>query len=745
MSRRLHGFTIAEMLIALLIISLVLSAAIPTLTKKNAASDAIWQWSLSKTSAYFGEAASQTAIIGDTYLTAMSPALLNAYMANIPDLTDIATNNYSNHITNSGDKLALIKQASRLSDGTYSDLVNSHISFYTTNNSLSSSDSNIMYTGRLVLEKHNIGLGLGTLSNMVATTNTYQGKNTAIGHYAMMKNVQGSFNTALGEMALAKNMFGSNNTVVGFNAGLNLDRDSDQIYPDESITTSSTGAPLKNANGNTVIGSSALKYSLTGRYNTALGYNALGEKNIDGDGNTAVGSNACASSAGNYNVCIGLNSGNDIFSKNAALSDIISDYKILSETDGHLLFIGASPHGSSDIAPLIMGRMQSYLDSTNTVIPKRLSINAREFDVNTFNGDTNIFKVFAYSGSGSVDTTTNDRRGATYLTTLKNATKTTSLQTVGGGFDEVRLNVVKAEKSGSSATIKEGELWVNDGALKINAMTKNAAGAASGGSVLITSNEFTDGTKKKFTDFRINNGQIALFPGGDTRISNLNDSLSPSGAYIHIYNQDNKLDIHSATMDINGEKRAFIFGGARGSDDGSIFRVGTSSNLLNSQFYGGVMIKGLETVGTFNQNDVVLVLKSIYSEVFSISSDERLKNIQGDSKAGLKEINALEVKNFTYKADEKKTPHVGVIAQQVKKIFPNSVIKDDNGYYRVKREEIFYAVVNSIKELFAMIQDLTAKVTGLDERLKKLEQENTELKKQNEMFEKRLSQLEAKI
>ena len=90
MNKRLHGFTIAEMLISLLIISLVLSAAIPTITKKSASSDSIWQWSASSTSAYFGEAANQTAIIGDMYLTSMTPAILGSYLANIADFNDIS-------------------------------------------------------------------------------------------------------------------------------------------------------------------------------------------------------------------------------------------------------------------------------------------------------------------------------------------------------------------------------------------------------------------------------------------------------------------------------------------------------------------------------------------------------------------------------------------------------------------------------------------------------------------------------
>ena len=124
------------------------------------------------------------------------------------------------------------------------------------------------------------------------------------------------------------------------------------------------------------------------------------------------------------------------------------------------------------------------------------------------------------------------------------------------------------------------------------------------------------------------------------------------------------------------------------------------------------------------------------------SSDIRLKDVSGDNTAGLKEINALNVKNYTYKNDKEKTPHVGVIAQDLQKIFPNSVFAAQDGYLKIKTEEIFYAMVNSIKELCAQIQDLTAKVTGLDKRITELEKQNQLLKKQNEEFEKRLTKLE---
>ena len=158
--------------------------------------------------------------------------------------------------------------------------------------------------------------------------------------------------------------------------------------------------------------------------------------------------------------------------------------------------------------------------------------------------------------------------------------------------------------------------------------------------------------------------------------------------------------------------------------------VGTNAN--------GAVINGFNMIGK--------TIKELKTEINTLKngtpSDIRLKNVTGDSTAGLKEINALEVKNFTYKEDKEKTPHVGVIAQQLQKIFPNSVSKDDKGYLRIKTEEIFYAMVNSIKELCKQIQDLTAKVTGLDKRITELEKQNKLLAEQNKAFEKRLQKLE---
>ena len=39
------------------------------------------------------------------------------------------------------------------------------------------------------------------------------------------------------------------------------------------------------------------------------------------------------------------------------------------------------------------------------------------------------------------------------------------------------------------------------------------------------------------------------------------------------------------------------------------------------------------------------------------------------------------------------------MAQDLQKIFPDAVAKGDDGYLRIRLEDMFYAVINAVKEL----------------------------------------------
>jgi hypothetical protein len=113
-------------------------------------------------------------------------------------------------------------------------------------------------------------------------------------------------------------------------------------------------------------------------------------------------------------------------------------------------------------------------------------------------------------------------------------------------------------------------------------------------------------------------------------------------------------------------------------------------------------------------------------------SDIRLKNVKGENKSGLEKIKQLKVFNYTLKDDKKKTPRVGVMAQDLQKIFPDAVTKDEKGYLHIRMEDMFYALVNAVKELDAKVNEILrsaqndmaakdAKIKELEARIQKLE------------------------
>ena len=105
----------------------------------------------------------------------------------------------------------------------------------------------------------------------------------------------------------------------------------------------------------------------------------------------------------------------------------------------------------------------------------------------------------------------------------------------------------------------------------------------------------------------------------------------------------------------------------------------------------------------------------------NVISDRRLKYVGKESTTGLDKVRQLKVFNFTYKKDTTKTPHVGVIAQDLQKVFPNAVKKGKDGFLTIRMEDMFYAVINAIKELDAKYQAQEKRINELEKRIEKLE------------------------
>ena len=106
---------------------------------------------------------------------------------------------------------------------------------------------------------------------------------------------------------------------------------------------------------------------------------------------------------------------------------------------------------------------------------------------------------------------------------------------------------------------------------------------------------------------------------------------------------------------------------------------------------------------------------------FYESSDERLKDIQAPLTTDLEKLSHLRKVYFNFKEDPSKT-HIGVIAQDIKELYPEIVTETDEGTLNVDYSKLSVIALDAIDTLH---------------------KENIEIKKENEEIKKRLEKLES--
>ena len=140
------------------------------------------------------------------------------------------------------------------------------------------------------------------------------------------------------------------------------------------------------------------------------------------------------------------------------------------------------------------------------------------------------------------------------------------------------------------------------------------------------------------------------------------------------------------------------------------------------------------------------------TSTWTITSDARLKNVDGDYKKGLADIVKLNAIAYHYKnvGDRKfdettlNTQAVGFAAQDVQKVFPEAVGTDADGYLNLNIHPILIASISAIKELKgqADVKDatITKQQTQIDKQQSQLEAQQAQI---NQLLQK-FSQLESK-
>lgn len=728
------AFTLAEMMVVMLILSITLAGMAPIVTtritkQQSAVSGAstIWQWvdGVIGTNAFFGEGEHQRAVIGNNTIENID----NEYGYDLAKLIIHNSNGTPSHILF---KDSLGNPSAQLR------VDNESIIFNQAGNEMSQSVA--IGVGAAESYKDNIGsvaIGYNALKYGKQYTYTYTyipypniaigynalnfeenkdpdevlpsekiSNNIAIGTATLTSMYKGSDNIAIGESALSKSQ-GSSNIAIGKMALQNHN---------------STNGSHNIAIGEQAIGA-GISETYSGGYNIALGYQAL-SKNTTGAHNIAFGKNALGeNTSGTSNIAIGNYAleNTPTYKQTAAGSEKISENNIaignntLQGTIGKVNNIAIGP-----------GALGLKTSSEKT---ERLENNIA-IGYNALKNGGSINDVIAIGYEAAVGKGSSIGSHSVYVGDQV-------AKEIEGGKNNVFIGSqagIKFVEGNNNTVVGAGALGDLDTGSSNTALgykacsgvkgnNKTCIGAYEGGTSYSGPRA---GTEEHFSNenwFSENDTVERIFIG--TTPDSYNSSASIKGSAV--------LEIH------NPRKNDKV---TNGTSEVTISDVSQPQN--KNHYFPTVVINGNLIVRGRTQLAHGAVTNSS-EHYYAKYSDARLKDIGTENTTGLEKIKQLKVFNYTFKTDKNKTPRVGIIAQDLQKVFPDAVTKDENGYLKIRMEDMFYAMVNAIKELNTKIILLADIIKQNQNDIKTLKKENIKLKEKNKSIEKQLREIEAKL
>ena len=667
---KITAFTLAEMMVVMLIVSIVLAAMAPVMTTKNKVDNSSpWRYSPANSSdAYFGAGEAMRALIGQVNGedTDLGKLIINNNATGNSHILFKSNNDILGDLYLNGTSLILGSRPSNSTNATYgANNISIGPNNWSSTGVAGNSNITIGDNSMQALTTGVSNIGIGTTLNALTTGSN----NVAVGDNSLLGS-NGDYNVAVGTRAYSQGTGGSNVIVGG---------DAMSQY---------------SGNNNVVMGTQAMYYG-SGNNNVAIGTNA----NYNGtnseatyEGTTAVGHNAQASAEDA--VAIGKNA-NSSREQAISINGTASGYSSIamgtdSSTDGSYgVAIGNSAHTEKNYSVAIA------FDSTATGY----------MSIAIGNGATASDYSSLAMGAGSSSSGNSS-------VAIGNRTSSSNLSAIAIGLDaQAAGSESVAIGSNTNANGTRNTAIGTNACRFVNGSNKTCIGANSGPSAGHVYSKASDNYERIFI------GSRSKFNGGAAvlEVHNL-DTKRSGGAYDKWYSNQG-CDLGSCSR-LN-DTTVFI--------NGNLVVRGTT--FITSKHYGGdsFVIKALEHSGGQMEpaphgdgwgDTAEGWIPSLHS------SDRRLKYVGKESASGLNKIRQLKVFNYTFKKDATKTPHVGVIAQDLQKVFPNAVKKGADGFLTIRMEDMFYAVINAIKEL--------------DSRVTTLEKENKELKV-------RLDKLEAKL
>ena len=712
------AFTLAEMMVVMLIMSIILAAMAPVMTTRAGKTDnsSPWRYSPDNLSdAYFGPGDSQIAMIGQPNKLETDDAaklIINSSDTLKPQIS------FKRNNTTVG-RLMMKDKNLLLGDSTFDKHTSGAYN-------IAIGDGNLT---ELTTGNSNIAIGDGALVN-----NTSGSSNIALGT-SLNSNTTGEYNVALGDDCLKENVSGSNNAAVGYYTLKNATGRVNTAIGAEALEAMGNGSAhvavgyqalhafngsSADDQGNTSVGTYSMLFNETGMSNTALGYDALHD-NASGSQNVSVGyrSNYYEDGLKSFSNTVAVGS----YARTKANTSIaIGPNSTASNTDSIAIGNQVSASGESSIA------IGSYASPSTTNASGDASIaigdGARAFDYGSV-----AIGVGSYSysmgpgavaiGYGAQSTNpntiaigTSTHAGGDSGIAIGNNANTSAMNTVAIG-NSATADYSNAVAIGNNSKAK----GLRNVAIGYNACSnvaghyKTCIGADSGPKSSSSWASSSDTTERIFI------GSQSKFDNG-TAVLEVHNTTKRE-PYINDYNINETAVVVHGSLIVTGP----IYNNVKDKE-------GTWRHwqLLEVDRGGDKALWSRGSTGPFFRE---YIKDSNVPTQNPAPSDRRLKNVGKEFTSGLDKIRQLKVFNYTFKKDDKKTPHVGVIAQDLQKIFPNAVKKGTDGFLMIRMEDMFYAMINAIKELDLKYQTQEKRINDLEKQMK--------------LQDKRLKQLEAKI
>jgi hypothetical protein len=295
--------------------------------------------------------------------------------------------------------------------------------------------------------------------------------------------------------------------------------------------------------------------------------------------------------------------------------------------------------------------------------------------------------------------------------------------TIGSGLS-LSSGTLSATGAGVTSVTASSPLSSSGGATPNITITD--AGAAASGVVNTTTQSFA-GNKTFNSDIIVNGVNIGK--GASSIASNTRVGV---GALSSITTGIHNTSIGNGAGDLitTGESNTFL-----GSDAGFNITTGSYNTVIGHNSYPSAnngtlqLIIGHNLLGKGNYTAFIGGSGGAYNEknvtTWETTSDIRLKKNIKTYNEGLNKINQIDVKNFEYRSKdeiidslklsviERSGIQIGVIAQEYKEIFPESVSVNSTGILSINTDNLIWHLVNSIKELSAELKILKIEIENL--------------------------------